>query len=549
MGTAGEKNNFWRGWDFYVDTSHHLCVRLIHSLPHNYIHIRTKEKISPDKWYQAAFSYDGSGKAGGLSLFINGENAESDIQYDRLYKNIRTVGSGAHQQINRPIMLGKSYRAFTGEKGIIKGKLDDIYIFNREISTAEVKLLFNPDTKEFKQKDLIDHYLANAPKVKNLKAELQGLRTERLNFIDPIPEVMVMEEMEKKRSMFVLDRGQYDMPKHEIGIGTINSVLEFPEDLPRNRLGFAQWLFLPDNPLTARVTVNRYWQLFFGKGLVKTPQDFGSQGALPSHPELLDWLAIEFMQSGWDLKALHKTIVLSATYRQSSASTNEQQEIDPQNIFLARGPSHRLPAEIIRDNALAASGLLVQKVGGESVRPYQPEGLWIEKGNFSHKLLRYKISKGDSLYRRSLYTFVKRTSPHPAMIAFDAPNRDVCTVQRENTTTPLQALVLLNDPQFVEAAKVMAERMQKEGGSKLEEQISFAFRLSTGRKPKPEEVNILKKLYENKLSRFQQHPDEANALLEVGEYQLDTKLDKTRTAALALLSSTLLNHDEAYTKR
>ncbi|MEM9920900.1 MAG: DUF1553 domain-containing protein, partial [Bacteroidota bacterium] len=372
---------------------------------------------------------------------------------------------------------------------------------------------------------------------------------QRLAAFKEVPEVMVMEEMPEPHAAHVLFRGDYRMKRERVTAGTPAKVLRFPDNAPRNRLGLAQWLMHKDNPLTARVAVNRYWQLFFGQGLVNTPQDFGYQGALPSHPALLDWLAVEFRESGWDIKALCRKIVLSATYRQSSKATPTLLEKDPSNQLLARGPSHRLAAEMIRDNALAACGLLIHKVGGESVRPYQPEGLWIDKGTFSHKLLRYIPSQGDDLYRRSLYTFVKRTSPHPAMQAFDAPNRSICTVQRERTNTPMQALVLLNDPQFVEAAKVMGQRMQLEGGETPEQKIQFAFRLFTGRKPDMEEMALFTELFQEAIQRFSEVPEKADELLKVGAYELDPMLDKRQTAAYALVASTIINLDESYTKR
>jgi hypothetical protein len=289
--------------------------------------------------------------------------------------------------------------------------------------------------------------------------------------------------------------------------------------------------------------------LLFGNGLVSTPQDFGVQGALPSHPALLDWLAVYLQDQEWDIKALLNVMVMSHTYRQSSKVIQEKWEKDPENVLLARGASYRLPAEMIRDNALASSGLLVDQVGGVSVRPYQPEGLWIDKGNFSQKLLRYKITPGDSLYRRSMYTFIKRTSPHPAMIAFDAPNRDVCIVKRERTNTPLQALVMMNDPQFVECSRVLAERIQLESGDTLENQITRAFRLVTGRKPKQKELEIFGDLYHNQYEKFSSNPHDVDSLLTVGEYQYDRSLDKTKTAALTVVASTMINHDEAYMKR
>jgi hypothetical protein len=364
-----------------------------------------------------------------------------------------------------------------------------------------------------------------------------------------IPEVMVMEEMARPRPTFVLDRGQYDAPRERVQPATPQRVLPFPSTLPKNRLGLSKWLFDAKNPLTARVTVNRYWQLFFGRGLVKTAHDFGNQGNLPTHPQLLDWLAVSFRESGWDVKKLMKLIVLSATYRQSSRADKDTYAVDPENLYLARGPQCRLSAEMIRDNALAASGLLVRHVGGESVKPYQPEGLWTEKNNFSQILFDYVPSKGDSLYRRSMYSFIRRTSPHPAMIAFDATARDVCVVKREVTNTPLQALVLLNDPQFVEAARVLAVRVQKEAGPTLEQQLELTFRLTTGRKPKSQELAVLKELYGSQYARFRKKGGQAEALLQVGDYQQVPGLDKPKTAALAVVASTMINHDEFYMKR
>ena len=550
--TAGEKNNFWRGWDFYLDTLNHLNVRLIHSFPHNYIHLRTKAEIPTNTWKHVAFSYDGSGKASGLSLFIDGQNAPSTIEFDQLYKSIYPVASAVHTKEKRPIRVGISYRSFTGEAGIFKGRIDEVQLFNRELSEVEIAQMTGIESLQTEledQKNLEAYSLSQNKQIQTQQKELQQLRKEWVELMNDIPEVMVMEELPKARTTYAYARGEYDSPMYEVGAATPGFIMSMPEDLPPNRLGLAQWLFHEDNPLTARVTVNRYWQMIFGQGLVKTPQDFGVQGALPSHPALLDWLAVSFKESGWDLRALLKMMVMSHTYRQDSESSEELRQRDPENLLLARGPSYRLPAEMIRDNALAASGLLVQHIGGESVRPYQPEGLWIEKGNFSHKLLRYKITKGDSLYRRSLYTFVKRTSPHPAMTAFDAPNRDVCTIKRENTNTPLQALVLLNDPQFVEAARVMAERMQVEGGNSLEAQIDYAFMRTTGRKVRADEMTLFKDLFKNQLKSFQQDPSRATELLAVGEYPRNKDLDLSATAALAMVSSTIFNHDEAYTKR
>lgn len=286
--------------------------------------------------------------------------------------------------------------------------------------------------------------------------------------------------------------------------------------------------------------------MLFGRGIVDTPQDFGTQGAPPTHPELLDWLAVSFIESGWDVRWLIRTMVTSATYRQSTVSTPEHVETDAANIYLARGPYHRLPAEMIRDNALAASRLLTHKVGGPSVKPYQPAGLWVEKTGPGSA---YKPDKGANLYRRSMYTYVRRTTPHPAMIAFDAPNRSVCTVKREKTNTPLQALVLLNDPEFLESARVLAQRLQKETSNGLVDWLRQGFRLLCGRHPDGSETELLTSLYELALKKYTKDPESTESFLSVGEYPLDPTLNKAQTAALTQVMSTIMNFDEAYMKR
>ena len=551
LGTSGQKNNFWRGWDFYLDSLNYLNARLIHSLPHNYIHVKSKDSIKLNEWKHVAFSYDGSGKAKGLSLFINGKKAEVKVAYDNLYKSIKTVRSAVHTVYTQPVKVAKSYRSFTGENGIFKGAIDDIRIYSKALTLLEVGLLAEIDnpTKPPEKELVIEYKINQSPKVQQLENELKALRDDWLALMMPVMEVMVMEEMPLNRQAYAYNRGDYTQPMYEVEANTPEILPAFSDEYPKNRLGLSHWLFSEDNPLTARVTVNRYWQMLFGKGLVTTPQDFGVQGALPTHPELIDWLAVDFMESGWDVKALLKTMVMSHSYRQSSQVSPKMREKDPNNTYLARSNSYRLPAEMIRDNALAASGLLVQQVGGESVRPYQPGKLWIEKNSFSHKLLNYKESEGDSLYRRGLYTFIRRTSPHPSMTAFDAPNREVCIVQRENTNTPLQALVLMNDTQYVEASKILASRMQMEGGKTLDEQIAYGFRLAVSRYPKEEEKAILKEIFMTEQNRFKETPKEASRLLSVGKKEVDNTLDKSKTAALTMVANTMLNHDEAYMKR
>ncbi|MFK7814410.1 MAG: DUF1553 domain-containing protein [Maribacter sp.] len=551
LGTTGEKNSFWRGWDLYLDSLNYVNVRLIHSLPHNYIHIKSKDSVRRNEWKHVGFSYDGSGKAEGLSLFIDGDKADTKIGFNNLYKSTKTVRSAIHTVYTQPIKVAKSYRGFTGEYGIFKGALDEIRIYNRELSEAEMAVIAdNENSSKTLSKELASEFsFKKSPEAKSIQKALKDLRGEWLELMTPVMEIMVMEEMPKNRQAYAYDRGDYSQPIYEVDAKTPEALPAFPDEYPKNRLGLSKWLFSDDNPLTARVIVNRYWQLLFGDGLVSTPQDFGVQGALPTHPQLIDWLAVSFMESGWNVKALLKTMVMSHTYRQSSVASKEMREKDPKNSFLARSNSYRLPAEMIRDNALAASGLLVQKVGGESVKPYQPGNLWMEKNTFSNMLLKYEESKGDNLYRRGLYTFVRRNSAHPAMTAFDAPNREVCIVKRESTNTPLQALVLLNDIEFVEASKILAERMQKEGGNSLDEQIAYGFRLAVSRSPKSEEKEILKELFQQQSERFRQKPKEASELLSVGKMQIDKALNNGKTAALTMVANTMLNHDEAYMKR
>jgi hypothetical protein len=316
-----------------------------------------------------------------------------------------------------------------------------------------------------------------------------------------------------------------------------------------NRLALAKWLVDPAHPLTARVVVNRYWQMYFGHGIVKTAEDFGSQGEPPVHPELLDWLATEFIRTGWDVRAMQRLIVTSATYRQSSKVTPELVEKDPENRLLQRGPRFRLPAEMVRDSALAVSGLLNDRVGGPGVSPYQPQGLWEELAfgdGFSAQ--EYRPSTGTDLYRRSLYTFWKRTVPPAQMATFDAPDREKCTARRPLTNTPLQALVLMNDPTYVEAARALARRAMIEGGKDAKSRISYAFRLATARKPGAGEVRVLRDLLLKQLARYRRDRQAALTLLSIGQSKWDEKIDAAELAAWTTVASTILNLDETITK-
>ncbi len=360
---------------------------------------------------------------------------------------------------------------------------------------------------------------------------------------------MVMAEMKKPRDTFVLGRGQYDNPGEKVTPGVPGFLPPLPPGVPPNRLGLAKWLVDPGNPLTARVAVNRAWQNAFGTGIVKTAEDFGTQGEPPSHPELLDWLATEFVRTGWDVKRLERLIVTSATYRQSSRATPEMAESDPENRLLARGPRFRLPAEEIRDNALAASGLLNDQIGGPSVYPYQPKGLWEEMAfgeGFTAQT--YVQSTGADLYRRSMYTLWKRTVPPPALTTFDAPDREKCTARRSRTNTPLQALVLLNDPTYVEASRALAERAITQAGKDPTKRIDYVFRLATARAPQPQERQVLMAIEKQELAEYQHDKASALKLLAVGDSKYNAKLDPVELAAWTTVASTVLNLDETITK-
>ena len=386
------------------------------------------------------------------------------------------------------------------------------------------------------------------PYIELTKEEIEAQLTfiKNLDTLENIP-LMVMKEMEEPRPAFVLNRGAYDQPTDRVQPNTPKAILAMNKGLPTNRLGLAEWLFDLQNPLTARVAVNRLWQQCFGEGLVGSIGDFGNQGTLPTHPALLDWLAAE-LQEDWDVKALLKTIVLSATYQQSAAIDPTLFELDPENRWLARAPRSRLSAEMIRDHALAASGLLVQQVGGPSVKPYQPDGLWAETTNGSSgSTNQYLQDKGDKLYRRSLYTFWKRTLPPPSMAIFDAPSRELCMVERESTSTPLQALVLMNDPQIIEAARVLAYRAI-ESVAGLEERIVWMFRVVTSRFPEAEETAAISSYFAEEKARLEQDEVAAKAFLEIGEYPQQDLLEVPELAAYAMTANLIFNLDESISK-
>ena len=398
------------------------------------------------------------------------------------------------------------------------------------------------------KRELRRFYLAHPVERRRAAEIVAKLDAERKRIEAKIPTTMVMSEMSSPRDMFVLVRGAYDKPGEKVAASIPAFLGSLPDAALKNRLGLAQWLVSPTNPLTARVAVNRYWQAYFGTGLVKTAEDFGSQGDAPSHAELLDWLAVEFVRSGWDVKAMQKLIVMSATYRQSSMATPLLLKKDPENRLLARGPRFRLPAETIRDQALAVAGLLTEKIGGPSVKPYQPAGLWEQLSVFDDKVL-YERSKGADLYRRSLYTFWKRTVPPPALTTFDAPTREFCVISRSRSTTPLQALALLNDETYTEASRKLAERMLKEGGEYPSQRLGYGFKLAAARAPRAAELLVLMSGLESRMADYRANSKSAEELLSAGESARDAKLDAVELAAYTTAASVILNLDEVVTKQ
>ena len=373
---------------------------------------------------------------------------------------------------------------------------------------------------------------------KQKRAALLAARAEEVKFADDAREIMVMRELPQPKKAYVLWRGEYNQRRDEVFMGTPKALPPLPKGAPNNRFGLAQWLTAKEHPLFARVTVNRFWQQLFGRGIVKTAEDFGAQGSKPSHPALLDWLALEF-QKNWDTKALLKTIVMSETYHQRSVADKKTMTDDPENEWLARGPRFRLPAEMIRDNALAASGLLADNIGGAPVNPYEMTQAFKPVG----------ASGGNGVYRRSIYTSWRRTSPPPALLTFDAPRRAVCIARRERTDSPLQALILLNGTQYVEAARVLGEKLYQETNGDARKMIELGFLRCLSRKPDAREATICRQLYDEQKNLFAAKPDEAAKLLKVGNAKRDDKIPASEAAAATVLAQALLNHDECVVKR
>ncbi len=531
-----------RGYELLIENGK-LSAALIHFWPGNAVRVLSKLDVPLNTWCQVTWTYDGSSKAGGLKLWMNGQLLETEIVRDNLTQAIK--GGEANE-----LAIGQRFRD-VGFKG---GEVDQLRIFQACLSDLECAMLYWQDTRTDNIADQLSKSTESqlqqfadlsSPDRAKIETELFDLRAQLAKASDPIPEIMVMRELPKARPTFILRRGQYDAPLEQVDRGILASILPMSvqEGKLPSRLDLARWLTDPQHPLTSRVAVNRVWQSLFGRGLVSTMEDMGLQGAVPTHPQLLDWLSRHYIDSGWNTKALIKLIVMSNVYRQSSNLTAELVQVDPENQWLARGPAVRLSAEQLRDAALASSGLLVDRLGGAPVKPYQPEGLWEEKSGEA-----YQRDKDEGSRRRSLYTFWKRTSPPPSMMTFDASNREVCVVRRQSTLTPLQALVLLNDPQFVEAARALADRVLTEQYDPAS-RLTAVFRRLTARKPTNAELEVLTKMHQQQLEYFKSTPEAAGKFLDIGDYKASEKTNPVELAALTAVVEGLLSYDEFVMKR
>lgn len=534
----------WRGYHLKI-AANKLELLLAHTAPGNAIIKTSLHNFPRDEWVHFSMTYDGSSTANGLKLFINGKEAQTKTKVDNLYKDI------LFRNGNEPgLQLGARWRG----KGIKGSVVDEIRVYNRQLAALEIMQLAaleEPELLSKKSEQQLTIYdktilkelykQAVSKKMHQELEELSQLRKAYADSIEKIKEVMVMKETKEPVQSYILDRGVYDAKTDSVFPNTPSKIFPMSENTPKNRLGLSKWLFNPKNPLTARVAVNRFWQHYFGTGLVKTSEDFGNQGEMPSHPELLDWLALHFINSDWDMKAIQKMIVLSNTYQQSSKASKQLQEIDPENRLLARGPSQRLTGEMLRDNALVASGLLTKQIGGKSVNPYQPEGLWRVNG------AAYTEDKGVNLYRRSLYTIWKRSVPHPTLATFDAPARDVCTIRRQETNTPLQALLLLNDPIYTETARALGNEMLSY--KKTTDGIAIAYKKLTGKTITNKELNLLADLQKTEYQKFKENPSKIKGWLQTGAFTIDKGADKALIAANAVVANTIMNSDATITKR
>ena len=537
----------YRGWDLWLENGR-IATHLVNHWPDNAVKVVTKGQVNPGVWTHLFVTYDGSSRASGIKIYFNGEPQTTETNTDSLSQPIRT-------QV--PLKLGQRHTTARLDQTVIH----TLRLYDRALSPHEVgflggasraaDFLKTPADKRSKEdQDAVFAWWRGAidPASQKLHEQLARLEKEEAAIRERSTIAHVMHERTEPAMAHLLFRGEYDKRRDSVKADTPDVLPAMPPEFPKNRLGLAQWLVRRENPLPARVAVNRLWQEIFGTGLVRTTGDFGVSGELPTHPELLDWLALEFQASGWDVKRLARLLVESATYRQSAAVTEAKREKDPHNRLLSRGPRFRMDAEMIRDTALSSSKTLVGKLGGPSVKPYQPDGVWEAVAMPESNTHDFRPDHGDRLYRRGLYTLWKRSAPPASLDIFNAPSREVCTVRRERTNTPLQALVTLNDPQFIEAARALAQSALEHGGDSSELRIDYIAKRLLARPFRAEELAVAGASLSKLNAYYQSNPDEAVRLIAVGESKADPALPPATLAAWTMLANELMNLDEFLNK-
>jgi hypothetical protein len=542
-----DNRNAYRGWDFWME-GRRIGTHIVSKWADDALKVVSATQVAPDRWTHVTVTYDGSAKAAGVQVYFDGQAQKTNVQADTLKGSI-------HTDVAWKIGQRESSEPISG------AAVQDLRIYRRALSAAEVEslarssrhaaLLAKPADKRTAEEttELYDWWLRHRDaSFKSLVENVSRLEREEQDIRARGTIAHVMEERKEPATAFVLFRGEYDKRRDQVTPDTFRSLPPFPADAPRNRLGLANWLLMPEHPLTARVTVNRFWQEVFGTGIVRTTGDFGIAGELPANPELLDWLAVEFRESGWDVKRLFRLMVTSAAYCQSPSVTPAKLESDPENRLISRGPRFRMDAEMVRDYALAASGLLVSRIGGPSVKPYQPPGVWEAIAMNVSNTRSYERGNGEDLYRRSLYTFWKRMAPPASLDTFNAPSREFCVVRRERTNTPLQALVTLNDEQFVEAARHLAERALKEGGSAVDGRIQYIARNLLLRDLREDELAVARRSADDLLKFYASRGEDAGKLVSYGASKPDVALPKEELAAWTMLANELMNLDEVLSK-
>jgi hypothetical protein len=524
-----------------------LAYSITHNAPTNMILVETKADVPTGRWVHITSTYDGNSKAAGMKLYFDGKPQEVEVYHDGLTRSAFPRGRTSYFGSYFGLASGTNFN----RPEIVGAAIDDIRVVTRVLTPLEIDYLQNPGaplpaSAAEVRAQMIQIAAQKDPAVQQAWKDLTDARLAAQRIETPVLQIMVAGDQPIPRKNYVLDRGVYNSYLQEVKPGGIPRVFPWSDKLPRDRLGLAEWLFDPKHPLTARVFVNRLWQGHFGNGIVQTVDDFGTQGTNPTHPELLDYLAVEFVRSGWDIKHMHKLMVMSATYRQNSNVSREDLEKDPRNFLLERGPRFRMPAETIRDNALMASGLLVKKVGGDAVFPYAPDAIW--DGAAQGAVVYPTNVPADENHRRSMYTYIKRNAPVANLVPFDMPDRYNATVLRPISNTPLQALVMLNDTQFMEAYRKIAERAIRSSASE-EQQLTTLWRLAVRRRPVAAEMASMKRFHAQELAWMKSQPDEVKKLLAIGVAPADPSLDPAQLAAMTMVTAGVMNSPDAYTLR